>query len=69
MNHTETIMKKLALILIAGLGLAGCVAVPVGEPGVYVAPPTVVVQPYGYYGYRYGGHNYYGPRHSYYRGG
>ncbi len=54
-------MKKFAWILITALGLSGCVAVPVGEPGVYVAPPTVVVQPYGYYGYY--GYRGYGPRH------
>lgn len=53
-------MKKLILILLAGIGLAGCVAV--AEPGVYVAPPTVVVQPYGYYGYYgYYGRGYYRP--------
>ena len=59
-------MKKLILVLLVGIGLSGCVAVPVGEPGVYVAPPTVVVQPYGYY--RYGGPRYYG-HHHYYGGG
>ena len=52
-------MKRLAILLLAGVGLAGCVAV--AEPGLYVAPPTVVVQPYGYYGY----YGYYGPRHYY----
>lgn len=60
MDNTETIVKKLLVVLFAGLGLAGCVAVPVAEPGVYVAPPTVVVQPYYYGGYYYRN---YGPRH------
>jgi hypothetical protein len=50
----------LAGLCLATAGLAGCVAVPVAEPGVYVAPPppaAVVVRPapryYGYYGYRH----------------
>jgi hypothetical protein len=53
-------MKMLAMLL-AAIGLSGCIAVPVVDsPGVYVAPPApvVVVRPYGYYGYYgyYGGH-------------
>lgn len=52
---------KLAM-LVAALGLAGCVAVPAYDapyaygPPVYVSPPAVVVQPafYGRYSY-YGG--------------
>jgi hypothetical protein len=49
-------MKALAL-LVAAIGLTGCVAVPIAEPsGVYfgVTAPAIVVQPYvgGYYGYR-----------------
>ncbi len=62
MTITETIMKRLALLILAIAGLAGCVAVPVaGPPGVYAAPapPAVVVQPY-FSGYYYGG--YYGHR-------
>lgn len=58
-------MKRLAILLLAGVGLAGCVAVaePLPPPGVYVAPPPVVVRPYGYYGY----YGYYGgPRYGYY---
>ena len=51
-------MKRLAILLLAGVGLAGCVAVA-EPPSVYVGPPAVVVQPYGYYGY----YGYYGPRH------
>ena len=58
-------MKRLAIVLLAGVGLAGCVAVAEPYPaagGVYVAPAPVVVRPYGYYGY-YGGPRYY--RHGY----
>ena len=60
-------MKKILTIAVAvsTLGLAGCVAVPYGDPYGYgygyVAPaPAVVVRP-GYYGrYSYYGHrNYY----------
>ncbi len=59
MTHKENTMKRIVLVLLAFAGLAGCVAVPVAEPGVYVAPPTVVVQPqFGYYYYRG-----YAPRH------
>ena len=62
MENMEIVMKKLVWVLLAGIGLSGCVAVPVGEPGVYFAPPTLVVQPFGYYGYYgYRGRN--GPRH------
>jgi len=61
MDNKEKIMKRLTLVVLAVAGLAGCVAVPVSEPGVYVAPPSVVVQPYFY------GHYYYGPRHHRYR--
>ncbi len=49
-------MKRLAALILASAGLAGCVAVPVAEPpGVYAAPPAVVVRPYFYGGYYYGG--------------
>lgn len=59
-------MKMLALAVVASLGLAGCVAVPVAEPApYYYSPPAVVVQPsigfYGYYGY-HGHHRNWGPR-------
>lgn len=52
-------MKKILLpLLLASLGLGGCVAVPVNgggyapAPAVVVAPPAVVVRPwfYGSYG-------------------
>jgi len=60
---------RMFAILIAALGVSGCIAVPVAEgPGVYVGvpAPTVVVRPYygyggygGYRGYRhYGGDRY-----------
>ena len=57
-------MKSLFAVLVAALGLAGCVAVPVypeAAPGpgyYYYAPPPVS---FGF-GYRYDG-----PRHRYYR--
>ena len=50
-------MKTTLAIVLAALGLAGCVAVPVpAEPyhrGYVVAPPppVVVVRPVPYYGY------------------
>ena len=49
-------MKTFAL-LVAVIGLNGCVAVPVFEPsGVYVAPARpVVVRPYRYDRYGYHG--------------
>ncbi|OGA01392.1 MAG: hypothetical protein A2Z64_09910 [Betaproteobacteria bacterium RIFCSPLOWO2_02_67_12] len=50
---------KAVVLLLAVVGLSGCIAVPIAEPsGVYVGvpAPTVVVRPYvgGYYGYRGG---------------
>ena len=52
-------MKTLSILLLAVLGLTGCVAVPVYDtPVVYRAPP-VVVQPYAYGGF-YSGRGYYG---------
>lgn len=59
-------MKALSLLL-AAIGLSGCVAVPVVEaPGVYVAPPAVYIGPpvrsYYHYGYR---SDYYGYRGDY----
>jgi hypothetical protein len=67
----ECAMKRILLpVLVATLGLAGCVAVPAYDApygyapaAVYVAPPAVVVRPYyggGYGGY--GGYGYYGRR-------
>jgi len=58
-------MKKslILAVVLASLGLAGCVAYDpyYGAYGpAYVAPPAVVVAPtYGYYGYYRGGHRYY----------
>ena len=47
----ETTMKKIALALLAAIGLAGCVAYPVYESprASYYAPEPS----YGYYGYSY----------------
>jgi hypothetical protein len=67
MKTKTRILKTLSIALLAGLGLAGCVAVPVYDgpraygPAVY-APPVVVTPAigFGYYGYR--GHRY-GGRH------
>jgi len=58
----EPNMKKILLSLLACLGLAGCVAVPVNGGGyapapVVVTPPAVVVRPW-YYGYYGGGRGY-----------
>lgn len=54
-------MKSLLLVILSVAALSGCAVVPAyGPPGVYVAPPAVVVGPpygYGYYGYR-GGYGY-----------
>ncbi len=49
---------KILVLLLAVIGLSGCIAVPVYDtPGAYVGvpAPTVVVRPYVggyYYGYR-----------------
>ena len=61
-------MKKILLaLLLASLGLAGCVAVPVNgghghgyapAPAVVVTPPAIVVRPW-YYGSYGGGRGYY----------
>ena len=59
-------MKSVLLVIVAVAAVSGCAVVPAyGPPGVYVAPPAVVVAPsygYGYYGYRggYGGYGGYG---------
>jgi hypothetical protein len=63
MKTKKPVLKTISLALLAGLGLAGCVAVPVYDgPRVYgpVVAPAIVVAPvfrpyYGYGGYR-GGH-------------
>ena len=59
-------MKKILLsLLLAALGLAGCIAVPVDyghgyapAPAVVVTPPAIVVRPW-YYGSYGGGRSYY----------
>jgi hypothetical protein len=55
-----TAMKTLAIALLAGAGLSGCIAVPVYDTPRAYGPPAVVVQPY--FGYGYGGRGYYGGR-------
>jgi len=73
MNTTKLTMKTLTIVLLAGFGLGGCVAVPYGGGGYYgggpvvYAPPVAVGIGVGYYGGRggyYGGHGggYYGGR-------
>jgi hypothetical protein len=58
----EAIMKRLAIVLVAATGIAGCVAVPVADPGpyYYTPAPAVVVQPS--VGFYYDYHRHYGPR-------
>lgn len=49
---------KIIVVLLAAVGLSGCIAVPVYDtPGVYVGVPVpgVVVRPYGGGHYGYGG--------------
>ncbi len=65
-------MRILALSLITMAALSGCVVIPaepsavVSAPGVYVAPPPVVVVPARpYYGYRYDGYGRYRYRRYY----
>jgi len=69
-RRTPTSMKTLLIVVVAVLGLSGCVAVPYGGggyyggPAVYV-PPVAVGVGVGYYGGGrgyYGGHGYYGGR-------
>jgi hypothetical protein len=64
MKNTKTLIKTLAIALLAGTSLAGCIAVPVYEaPRAYgpAIAPAIVVGPVfrPYYGYR--GGNYGGP--------
>ena len=52
--------KSLLLVVLATLGLSGCVVAPVAEPYAYYPAPavgaTVVVRP-GYYGHRHRYHH------------
>lgn len=53
-------MKRLIASLVAGLGLAGCVAVPYGgysEPGGYYYAPAVPAVSFGYSYYGGGYHH------------
>jgi hypothetical protein len=53
MKTKGTTMKTLTLVLLAALGLSGCVAVPVYDGyGPRAYGPAVVVRPYSHYGYR-----------------
>ena len=68
MKTTNTTMKTLTIALLAGLGLAGCVAVPVYDgPRAYgpLIAPAIVVGPVvrPYFGYRAHRGGYYGGRH------
>ena len=63
MKTTNIVLKALSITLLAGLGLAGCVAVPAYGPeygpAAYAAP-VVVVPTIGFgFGYGYGGHRRY----------
>ncbi|HTQ76888.1 MAG TPA: hypothetical protein VMI15_02590 [Burkholderiales bacterium] len=55
--------RAVLLLLLAVLGLAGCVAVPVDPgpvaygPPVYAAPAPVLVQPYVGFSFYSGGHH------------
>jgi hypothetical protein len=55
-------MKTILAILLAGAALSGCVVLPMDAgPGVYAAPPPVIVAPRPYY------YGHYGPRYRYWR--
>jgi len=68
MKNAKTVVKTLAIALLAGAGLSGCIAVPVYDsPRAYgpVLAPAIVVGPVlrPYYGERGGydrGSNYHG---------
>lgn len=66
MKNSNTIVKTLAIALLAGAGLSGCVAVPAYGPSAYggpvYSPPAVVVQPFFGFGFGYGGRGHYGGR-------
>jgi hypothetical protein len=68
MKNSKTLIKTLAIVLLAGAGLSGCVAVPAYGPGygpgaygpsVY-SPPVVVAPVFGFGFGGYGGRGYYG---------
>lgn len=72
MKNSKTMVKTLAIALLAGAGLSGCIAVPVYDtPRAYgpVVAPAIVVgpvfRPYYGGGYRDRGRNYGGPRGHY----
>ena len=62
MKNSKALVKTLAIALLAGAGLSGCIAVPAYGPGygpsAYGPPvygPPVVVAPVFGFGYGYGG--------------
>ena len=68
MKNSKTLVKAVAIVLLAGAGLAGCIAVPVYDTprayGPVLAPAIVVgpvIRPYYSGGYRGG---YYGGGHG-----
>ncbi|MEO8143862.1 MAG: hypothetical protein ABI654_06565 [Betaproteobacteria bacterium] len=69
MKNSKPMLKKLALVLLAGAGLSGCVAVPYG-PSAYGGDPyygapvygPAVVVPSISLGIGLGGHGYRGGR-------
>ena len=69
MKTKTNVMKTTAIAVLASLGLAGCVAVPLYDapygyaPPVAYGPPAIVVRPYVGYGYYGGYRGYGGPRH------
>jgi hypothetical protein len=75
MKNSKTLVKTLAIALLAGAGLSGCIAVPVYDAPRAYGPvaPAIVVGPvfrpyYGGGGYRggYGGGYGYGGPHGHY---
>ncbi len=67
MKNSKNVLRTSAIALLAGLGLAGCVAVPMYEGAGYYGPPAVIAVPVlrphysrahrgGYDGGRYGGY-------------
>jgi hypothetical protein len=65
MKNSKTLMKTLAAALLAGVGLSGCIAVPVYDVPRAYGPAVVVGPAYGpYYGDRGYRGGYYGGPHG-----
>ncbi len=65
MKNSKTMLKTLAIALLAGAGLSGCIAVPVYDtPRAYgpVVAPAIVVGPV--FRPYYGGRGYHGRSHG-----